>query len=868
MLSDKSILIYSQLKELETAEEKIDALIDYVYDIRKFNPEEAEEISEDIIRRSKKASYTLGRGRAHNHKAVTLWMQGSYEEGLKELQRSLKYAKRIGYKHLEARVYNNYGNIFRELGDLSLSVEYYEKAIVIYEETGHEKELTNVLMNISNVHIDLFEYENALEYAQRSFPFVDASDDGRRKAKLNRTLGDIFFKQRKFDESLKAYTNSLSQSDINSIDHIEAEVGVGKASLELGQLAESTKFLEHALRLSKDLNHTKVFIAAQFYLGRISLESGELEKAEQHLNISMASAIEYSRKHDIMSVHEMLSILFAQQGEYEKAYKELKAFEELREEILQETTTNRLRHIRTRQEIEVAQKTAKLKQQFMANMSHEIRTPMNAIVGMTRLLLEKDPRDFQKKYLNAISQSADNLLVIINDILDFSKIEAGKIRIEKIPFAVKDILKNVVYMLRLKAEEKGLQIWFELDDNLPEQICGDPTRVTQILLNLAGNAVKFTERGQVDIRAKVQKRGKQKIRVLFEVEDSGIGISEEFVKKIFESFSQAGSDTARKYGGTGLGLAISKQLVDLMDGKIEVKSTLGAGTTFSFTIPFEYTDQEIDAYSETIFQLDNQQKNILNSIHILLVEDNEFNRILAEDVLVDIAPNMKLEHAANGVEAIEKIEKTDFDLVLMDIQMPVLDGVEATRRIRQELKKTELPIVAMTANVMQDDIAQYLEIGMNAHIPKPFHKHKLIDTILKQLKNRTADFSVENIEEVEVQDEELISLDFLKTFTSGNEEKMKKYVNLFLENAPKLLERLNKGLDENDVKAIQVSAHSLKSQLRYLGIEESQSSIQEFEKKAKNSVTAFEIKADIDRLNIFLSKVFVEAQKIVLRLGA
>lgn len=175
MLSDKSILIYSQLKTLESSEEKINRLIDYVYDIRKFNPEEAEEISEDIIKRSKKANYPLGRGRGHNHKAVTLWMQGAYEEGLKELKRSLKYAKRIGYKHLEARVYNNYGNIFRELGDLSLSVEYYEKAIEIYEETAHQKELTNVLINISNVHVDLFEYENALEYAQRSFPYVEES---------------------------------------------------------------------------------------------------------------------------------------------------------------------------------------------------------------------------------------------------------------------------------------------------------------------------------------------------------------------------------------------------------------------------------------------------------------------------------------------------------------------------------------------------------------------------------------------------------------------------------------------------------------------------------------------------------------------
>jgi signal transduction histidine kinase len=290
----------------------------------------------------------------------------------------------------------------------------------------------------------------------------------------------------------------------------------------------------------------------------------------------------------------MYAKVYEKMGDIVEAYENLKKFEKLKEEIFQQNTFNKLRNLQFRHEIEfavkekeVAEQSAKLKQEFIANMSHEIRTPMNAIVGMTRLLQEKNPRVDQSKYLDAITQSADNLLVIINDILDFSKIEAGKITIESVSFSLKQILKNVVTLLRFKAIEKGIDIRFDINENVPQHLIGDPTRLTQVLMNLAGNAVKFTEKGSVQIVCRNIELEGDYAKMAFDVIDTGIGISEEYVGKIFESFTQAGTDVARKFGGTGLGLTISKQLVELMGGSVEVKSKIGEGTTFTFILPFQ-----------------------------------------------------------------------------------------------------------------------------------------------------------------------------------------------------------------------------------------------------------------------------------------
>jgi signal transduction histidine kinase/CheY-like chemotaxis protein len=620
-------------------------------------------------------------------------------------------------------------------------------------------------------------------------------------------------------------------SEPNTVGHMLANSGIGKVYYKEKMFEKAQKYLRLVIQQAEELSNFEGIIISEFYLGRISLDEMDYKNALIHFDIAFDLANEHSRKHDVMSIHEMYAKVYEKMGDIVEAYENLKKFEKLKEEIFQQNTFNKLRNLQLRHEIEfavkekeVAEQSAKLKQEFIANMSHEIRTPMNAIVGMARLLQEKNPRDDQSKYLNAITQSADNLLVIINDILDFSKIEAGKITIESVSFSLTHLLKNVVTLLRFKAIEKGIVIRFDINEKVPDHLIGDPTRLSQILMNLAGNAVKFTEKGTVQIVCRNVELEGDYVKIAFDVIDTGIGISEEYVGKIFESFTQAGTDVARKFGGTGLGLTISKQLVELMEGSIEVNSKIGEGTTFTFMLPFQIGEGIFEQSQDDLVIAQNDL-NVLNRAKILLVDDNEFNRILAVDTLKSIAPNIKILEAQSGLEAIEKLKLNEIDLVLMDIQMPKMSGIETTLFIRNEMQPplNEIKIIAMTANVMKNDIDSYLQNGMNDHIPKPFHKSELIYKILNQLDKNKVESRKWNVESghinVELVNENLPRTSkltdprFLISFAGNDKEKQKKYINIFLLNAPKLLAQMQKGFDNNDTEMIKISAHSLKTQL-------------------------------------------------------
>ena len=377
-------------------------------------------------------------------------------------------------------------------------------------------------------------------------------------------------------------------------------------------------------------------------------------------------------------------------------------------------------------EKEKAKNSERAKHQFLANMSHEIRTPMNAIKGMTDILIRRNPKEDQKEYLNGIKQSSDSLLVIINDILDISKIEAGKVELEQEPFSIQELVNNVHTIMQFKAEEKGLGLLKDIPaDNLTVQ--GDATRLRQILLNLIGNAIKFTEKGLVTTSVKPEPAG-DKINVHFTVSDTGIGVDQDRMEKIFQSFEQAYSDTSRKFGGTGLGLSISKKLVALHGGNIWVESEKGKGSQFHFIIPYDVaettveTTQTEDAYANIAAEL--------KGIRILLVEDNLFNAVVAQEELEDAIEGVQVEVAENGLIAVEKLKSAIFDVILMDVQMPVMNGFEATHGIRNlEGEKANTPIIAMTANVLKEEVDLCYEVGMNDFIGKPFDTKELIQKI-------------------------------------------------------------------------------------------------------------------------------------------
>jgi two-component system, sensor histidine kinase and response regulator len=376
---------------------------------------------------------------------------------------------------------------------------------------------------------------------------------------------------------------------------------------------------------------------------------------------------------------------------------------------------------------------------FLANMSHEIRTPMNGVIGMIDLLLDTNQTAEQQGFAKTIRSSAYSLLFIINDILDFSKIEAGKMTFEKVGFDLREIVKNTITLMGTLAKAKGLKLNYDIHQDMDTDLLGDPTRLRQVLLNLLSNAIKFSEAGTVFLEIVRTSEIEDEVELSFSVHDSGIGISEETQKKLFLSFTQADASTTRKYGGTGLGLAICRKLVELMGGAIEVSSALGKGSTFKFTLPFA-KQKPLLPLAQTLgaaFELsDVPEKGALplngNAHRVLLAEDNKTNRIVATQILKKLGYTVDI--AANGRQAVENFGQKTYDIILMDCQMPEMDGYEATRQIRQLENSQHLKpvqIIAMTASVMAGDHEFCLAAGMNDYTTKPIDQRALAAALKK-----------------------------------------------------------------------------------------------------------------------------------------
>jgi len=808
----------------------------------------------DIARKTRDEKLS---GDAHNSLGLCFDNTGETDSALVHYDLAIQNLTAAGARCEIASVHSNIGSLHKRMNALNGALSSFLRAEEIQQNCPDIGYHGSTYYSIGTCYNSMENFTKALEYFNLSLAIEDASGSTSKAAQAHNGKANAYLGKNELDSAYTEYQLGLNGYRETENVYNEAYIYEGLAQLfdRKEELDSAIFYCNKALDIFTRMESMPDVVYESTMLADYLSRQGRSKDAEELLLRVLPITYDPKLPYDRQTILMLLSGLAKKKGDFENAYQYLDRATALRDSLKKDVEKGQLAELAAKYETEKrdkqlaieqaenlkgkaeserqkqlkyffmwgallfailvivligryrqkqrmaktlaaqniviahekqrAEHSEQMKQQFLANMSHEIRTPMNAITGLSRLLLDKTHDATTTEYLRAIRHSGENLNVILNDILDVSKIEAGKLGIEKIPFRLHDELQNIRDIYAGKAREKNIEFQLHIADNVPEYIEGDPTRISQVLSNLVSNGIKFTEAGSV--RLQISKTDARSLK--FDVIDTGIGIAPEKLDTVFQSFTQANESDSRKYGGTGLGLTIAHNLAMLMDGSLHVISTPGTGTTFTLEIPLVIAVQH-----DGDFPIKSAPIVYNNKLHILIAEDNEYNFIVARDTVLKHFPQATIYHARNGEEVMRDLDEDVYDLVLMDVQMPLMDGYEATRAIRKT--NSVLPIIGLTASVIRSDLDKCISAGMNSYVMKPFPESELINNICSVLR-------IKSHEHEQATD---------NAFDAATLSRM------FHENMPAHLQDMKAALGKNDLSELKRIVHAIRPQLIRSGL--------------------------------------------------
>lgn len=655
------------------------------------------------------------------HQCTNLGLIYQYQKKYKRAEtfflRALQISHQLNFKEGVITAYNNLGINYEEQKNYSEALNYFNK-VLEYDLSQHDSiNIGDSYNNIGVVYVGLKDFKKAEKYFQISLKYKESQNDLEGISNTYNNLAETYLKQGKPNIAFEYINKAEGIAKPNKLKVILKEnyrIATDYYK-QIGDYKGALLSYERLIAMQDSLKLDELSIRIEQVQKQYETEKSEKEIIQKDKELAENESNQQVLVMLITFFFLVVVIMMLSVVKSRKLNNQLRKQKHL---ISEKNSKLQEQILATNQAKELAEEAAQAKSQFLSTMSHEIRTPLNAVIGLANLLAENNPREDQKENISVLQNSSVNLLAILNDVLDLSKMEAGKMEIESVEFSVKNTIKTVYDLYANSAKQKSLSLLIDVDKSIPDLLQGDSLHLNQILSNLVSNAIKFTHTGYVKITAKITKNSNELCSIQFKVDDTGIGIPADKIDAIFDVFTQADTNTTRKYGGTGLGLAICKKLLQLQNSKLVVKSELGVGSIFSFELTFNKSNQDNKSHNIKVME---QAITNLQGVKLLVADDNQINVFVIKQFLTNWGVNIAI--AENGEEAVKLASTQDFDVILMDLHMPVMDGFEATKEIMKI--KPNSKIIAITATTEDEVGGGITDAGMVGFVMKPFQPEDL-----------------------------------------------------------------------------------------------------------------------------------------------